>query len=337
MEVKNQMSAIKELPKGVKKGIFKRSSNVVAMRHEEGTNLGNKRIVDRMALVDPKKKIDGFTVREYEAGILLQLGRFVGVVPSGLWAIDEDLQQTGTEIIWVDTTDFKVRWGFGNQFTADNKKIGANGEMVLHVSDPQSFVMKIVSSKQMVERDQLEDFILGQITTIMRVLFRDFKLEKLLGERETFQNVARAKLHDTFVPWGLEMVNLEVLGFNVPEEFEMKGSDETRHERELAREKHQLDLERQRIETEKMKREFGREQKVADAHADSAAAAINPKGASAKATGSSDALRAELKDLDAKLDELEDKLDRKEISEDTFKLRAQRLHEKINQIKSQLR
>ena len=337
MEVKNQMSVIKELPKGVKRGIFKRSSNVVAMRHEEGADIGNKRIADRMALGDVKKKIDGFTVREYEAGILLQLGRLVGLVPSGLWAIDEDLQQTGTEIIWVDTTDFKVRWGFGGQFTADNKKIGANGEMVLHISDPQSFVMKIVSSKKMVERDQLEEFILGQITTIMRVLFRDYKLEKLLGERETFQNVARAKLHDTFVPWGLEMVNFEVVGFNVPDEFEMMGSDQTRHERELAREKQQFELERQRIETEKMKREFGREQKVADAHADSTAEAIHPKSAPAKSTGSSDALRAELKDLETKMDDLEDKLDRKEISEDTYKLRAQRLNEKINRLKSQLR
>jgi regulator of protease activity HflC (stomatin/prohibitin superfamily) len=327
------MSAIKELPKGVKKGIFKKNSNVVAMRHEEGADLGDKRIVDRMALGEGKK-IEGFTVREYEAGILLQLGRFVGVVPSGLWAIDESLQQTGTEVVWVDTTDFKVRWGFGGQFTADNKKIGANGEMVLHIGDPQSFVMKIVSSKRMVERDQLEEFILGQITTIMRVLFRDYKLEKLLGERETFQNVARAKLHDTFVPWGLEMVNLEVLGFNVPEEFEAMGADQSRHERELAREKQQLELERQRIETEKMKREFGREQKVADAHADATVAAVGPRKSSG---GPSDALRAELRDLEAKMDDLEDKLDRKEISEETFNTRAKRLNEKIAQIKSQLR
>ncbi len=326
------MSAIKELPKGVKKGIFKKNSNVVSMRHEEGADLGDKRIVDRKALGEGEKKIDGFTVREYEAGILLQLGRFVGVVPSGLWAIDEDLQQTGTEIIWVDTTDFKVRWGFGGQFTGDNKKIGANGEMVLHISDPQAFVMKIVSSKRVVERDQLEEFILGQITTIMRVLFRDYKLEKLLGERENFQNVARAKLHDTFTPWGLEMVNLEVLGFNVPEEFEAMSSDQARHEREIAREKQQLELERQRIETEKMKREFGREQKVADAHVDATVAAVGSKKADP-----SDALRAELKDLEDKLDALEDKLDKKEITEETFNTRAKRLNEKIAQVKSQLR
>ncbi len=324
------MSAIKELPKGVKKGIFKKTSKVVSMRHEEGADLGDKRITDRCALGEGQK-IDGFTVREYEAGILLQLGRFAGVVPSGLWAIDDDLQQTGTEIVWVDTTDFKVRWGFGGQFTGDNKKIGANGEMVLHISDPQSFVMKIVSSKRVVEREQLEEFILGQITTIMRVLFRDYKLEKLLGERETFQNVARAKLHDTFVPWGLEMVNLEVLGFNVPEEFEAMSSDQARHERELAREKQQLELERQRIETEKIKREFGREQKVADAHADATVAAVGPRK-----TGPSDALRAELKDLEAKMDELEDKLDKKECSEETFNTRAKRLNEKIAQVKAQL-
>ncbi len=330
------MSAIKELPKGVKKGIFKKASNVVSMRHEEGADIGDKRIVDRTALGEGPKKIDGFTVREYEAGILLQLGRFVGVVPSGLWAIDEDLQQTGTEIIWVDTTDFKVRWGFGGQFTGDNKKIGANGEMILHISDPQSFVMKIVSSKRVVERDQIEEFVLGQITTIMRVLFRDYKLEKLLGERETFQNVARAKLHDTFVPWGLEMVNLEVLGFNVPEEFEAMSSDQGRHERELAREKQQLELERQRIETEKMKREFGREQKVADAHADATVAAVGIKSGAGKG-GDTDALRADLKDLEKKMDELEDKLDRKEITEETFNMRAKRLNEKIADIKRQLR
>lgn len=333
------MSAIKELPKGVKKGLFKKNSNVVSMRHEEGADLGDKRIVDRKALGDGPK-IDGFAVREYEAGILLQLGRFVGVVPSGQWAIDEDLQQTGSEIIWVDTTDFKVRWGFGGQFTADNKKIGANGEMVLHISDPQAFVMKIVSSKRVVERDQVEEFILGQITTIMRVLFRDYKLEKLLGERETFQNVARAKLHDTFVPWGLEMVNLEVLGFNVPEEFEALGVDQSRHEREIAREKQQLELERQRIETEKMKREFGREQKVADAHADATVSALGIKSGAvqpARPAGATDPLRAELKDLEKKMDDLEDKLDRKEITEETFNTRAKRLNEKIAEIKRQLR
>ena len=212
-------SGINELPSGLKKGLMdklrKRKANIAAMRHEDGADLGDKRIVDRKALAEDET-IDAFTVREYEAGILLQLGRYIGRVPSGLWEVQEELQQTGTEIIWVDLTDFKVRWGFGGGFTKDKKKIGANGEMVLHVNDPQNFVMKIVSSKKVVERDQIEDFLLGQIGTVMRVLFKNFNIDDLLGERETFQNAARAKLSDTFVSWGLEMVTFEVLGSNSP-------------------------------------------------------------------------------------------------------------------------
>jgi len=335
-DVKKMPSAgITELPQGLKKGLMdklkKRKANIASMRHEEGADLGDKRIVDRKALAEDET-IDAFTVREYETGILLQLGRFMGQVPSGLWEVQEELQVTGTEIIWVDMTDFKIRWGFGGAYTKDKKKVGANGEMVLHVNNAQNFVMKIVSSKKVVERDQIEEFLLGQITTVMRVLFKDFMIDDLLGERETFQNVARAKLADTFVPWGLEMVNFEVLGFQLPEEYEQMNKDESGFERDIAKTKQQLELEKQQLEIERMKRDFARDDRVAEAEADMVANSRRTKGAKSDES----TLEKELKDLESKLDELDDKLDRKEISEDTYKLRAKRYQDKIEDIKKKL-
>lgn len=258
------------------KKLKKGKIQIASMRHETGSDLADKRIVDRLEFTGGEK-IEAFTVREHENAILLQMGRSMGLVPSGLWEIDKKMRVPGTEVIWVDTTDFKVRWGMGNAYTSDNIKVGAHGEMVLHVSDANLFVSKVVSSKKTVERDQIEEFILGQINAVLRTHFHDYTIEKMLGERETFQNVARAKLYETFSQWGLEMVNLEVLGYNLPPEFDQMGTDKMRHARamqgtsqamELEKMKlqQQMELEKQKLELERMKREFSREQTVADGH-----------------------------------------------------------------------
>ncbi|MHA1733118.1 MAG: SPFH domain-containing protein [Promethearchaeota archaeon] len=358
--------SVKELPDGVSRGDLKKLKadkvEIATMRHGENADLGDKRIVDRISFekrLKEKKKLVGFSVREYETCVLLQNGRLMGLVPSGLWELDKKVQIPGTELIWVNTTDFKVRWGVGNIYTKNLVQVGAHGELVLKVDDPQNFVMNLVAQKKAVERDQIEEFLLNNVTAVLKNHFSEYEMEGLIKERERFITVARAKLQDTFSRWGLKLVNLEVMGWNFPPEFEqlsrelweMKSSsiktdvekskiaqqaDLTKAQLESQAELAAVELAAQKAklaaETELEKARILREAELEKLRS---AAAASVSGGGTVAPSQPQGAAYEIAELEKKMDALEEKLLNGEISEETFQMMAKRTQAKIDALKNQ--
>ena len=113
---------VEELPNGIRKTfkskLTSKKIKIAEMVHETSRDLAEKRIVYRLALAskhEQNKKeeyITAFVVKGYENAILVQLGKTIGVLNEGIYDIDKGFQYTGTEIIWVEKTEFKTKWGF---------------------------------------------------------------------------------------------------------------------------------------------------------------------------------------------------------------------------------
>jgi regulator of protease activity HflC (stomatin/prohibitin superfamily) len=280
-----------EIPRGIRRSITDvlsgKKIRIVEMVHEEAVDLSEKRIIYRLALAGKKEKdkkrerISAFIVKAYESAIMLQLGKFIGVIPEGLWEIEKEFQYTGTEIIWVDKTEFKTRWGLADIYLKDNVKIGAHGSLVVKISDPKNFVLNVVSDKQMVERAQVDKFIFEHVAQTYKDVLGEFSINDVTKNRDLIKQKVNAKLYDLLSHWGIELTNLEIEGLKLPEEFEeigqiaIKSSLEKRKvvsERDLMKEeietiriKSDLEAEKRALEAEK--KSFERDQEILDAKA----------------------------------------------------------------------
>ena len=73
------------------------------------------------------KKVGGFVIRDYEMGVILQNGKYVGDLAAGMYKLEKKMKAPGCEIIWLSKQEFKILWGTGNVYTSDNLMVGGFG------------------------------------------------------------------------------------------------------------------------------------------------------------------------------------------------------------------
>jgi SPFH domain/Band 7 family protein len=164
--------------------------------------------------------IDAFVVSEYERALFLQMGKMVDVVPPGTWEMDQNYNQTGTEIIWIDMTEFQFKWGFFGLMSSDFAKLGVSGESTLRVRDPRALLMSILSSKDTLNQAELEEYVRTTMENVIRVSLGRSSVDQLMRERGLFEAQVRAEMSGALERWGLDIVGLEVRNFKLPPEFE---------------------------------------------------------------------------------------------------------------------
>lgn len=282
---------VEELPRGIKRGVMDklaaRKLRIIEMKHEEDGDLGVKRIVYRKALAGKKEKgkskdrISAFIVKAYESAILIQLGKFIGLIPEGAWEIEKEFQYTGTEIIWVEKSEFKTRWGLGDIYLQDNIKVKAHGSLVVRISDVKNFVMNVVSGRTDISTKHIHQFILEHVNQSFKDVLGTFTISDVIRSRESIRQKVHTKLFDLLAHWGIEVINLEVEGFVLPKEFDELGSmamekmldgagsnqERERMKEEIEKLKIQGELEAQRRALEGDKRDYMRDQDYKDATA----------------------------------------------------------------------
>ncbi|MFX0070201.1 MAG: SPFH domain-containing protein [Candidatus Hermodarchaeota archaeon] len=247
-----QRTQISKLAKG------KKEVKIAEMIHESSTDLSEKRVVYRLSFAgnNELEKYSVFVVKGYETAILIQLGQFAGIIPEGIWKIDKKFLYSGTEIIWIDKTEFKTRWGLTDIYLKDNIKIGAHGSLLLKIKDPKNFVLNIVSSKQVVEKDQVDDFIYELVTQSYNEVLGEFTIDDVIRNRQNVKNLVSEKLNGFLKHWGIELINLEVEGFKLPEEFDKIGEIEMVSKVQKLEKIKERDLLKEDIETSKLRKEL---------------------------------------------------------------------------------
>ncbi|MHA1749568.1 MAG: SPFH domain-containing protein [Promethearchaeota archaeon] len=203
-----------------------------------------KRDIKRKELEDEinniKKKMENlavqvtaFSVKEFERALFFKFGQLIDEVPPGLWELKKEYQGLGSEIVWVDMTQFKIKWGASDILTRDFVKVGAHGILIFKVKDPKKLVINLISSKKVVTQDEIERFIWDTVISVIKHECQEYNVEELIREREKLEMAIRARMRDNLDSWGLELLNFEVLNVKLPDDLEDHFSEKVKSRLEL--------------------------------------------------------------------------------------------------------
>ncbi|MGV8918757.1 MAG: slipin family protein [Pseudomonas sp.] len=136
-------------------------------------------------------------LREYERGVVFQLGRFWQVKGPGLILLIPAVQQ----MVRVDLRTVVLDVPPQDVITRDNVSVKVNAVLYFRVLDPQRAII------------QVEDFLMATsqlAQTTLRAVLGKHELDELLAERERL-NVDIQKVLDAQTDaWGIKVANVEI-------------------------------------------------------------------------------------------------------------------------------
>ncbi|MEX5586587.1 MULTISPECIES: slipin family protein [Pseudomonas] len=136
-------------------------------------------------------------LREYERGVVFQLGRFWQVKGPGLILLIPVIQQ----MVRVDLRTVVLDVPPQDVITRDNVSVKVNAVLYFRVLDPQKAII------------QVEDFLnaTSQLAqTTLRAVLGKHELDELLAEREQLNQDIRQVLDAQTDAWGIKVANVEI-------------------------------------------------------------------------------------------------------------------------------
>jgi regulator of protease activity HflC (stomatin/prohibitin superfamily) len=136
-------------------------------------------------------------LREYERGVVFQLGRFWKVKGPGLVIIIPGIQQMVRVDLRVVTMDVPPQ----DVISRDNVSVKVNAVVFFRVVDPQKAIIQV--EKFLVATSQLAQ-------TTLRVVLGKHQLDEMLAERERLNLDIQRILDAQTDAWGIKVTNVEI-------------------------------------------------------------------------------------------------------------------------------
>lgn len=136
-------------------------------------------------------------LREYERGVVFQLGRFWKVKGPGLVIVIPGLQQMVRVDLRVVTMDVAPQ----DVISRDNVSVKVNAVVFFRVVDPAKAII------------QVEDFLMATsqlAQTTLRVVLGKHELDEMLAERERLNLDVQKILDAQTDAWGIKVTNVEI-------------------------------------------------------------------------------------------------------------------------------
>jgi regulator of protease activity HflC (stomatin/prohibitin superfamily) len=136
-------------------------------------------------------------LREYQRGVVFQLGRFWKVKGPGLVILIPGIQQ----MVRVDLRTVVMDVPPQDVITRDNVSVKVNAVVYFRVMDPQRAVI------------QVEDFLMATsqlAQTTLRAILGKHELDQLLAEREKLNLAIQQVLDVQTDAWGIKVANVEI-------------------------------------------------------------------------------------------------------------------------------
>jgi regulator of protease activity HflC (stomatin/prohibitin superfamily) len=143
-------------------------------------------------------------LREYERGVVFQLGRFWKVKGPGLVVIVPGLQQ----MVRVDLRTITFDVPPQDVISRDNVSVKVNAVLFFRVVDPEKAVI------------QVENFLLATsqlAQTTLRVVLGKHELDEMLAERERLNTDVQRILDEQTDAWGIKVANVEIKHVDIDE------------------------------------------------------------------------------------------------------------------------
>ncbi len=136
-------------------------------------------------------------LREYERGVVFQLGRFWKVKGPGLVIVIPGIQQLVRVDLRVVTMDVEPQ----DVISRDNVSVKVNAVIFFRVVDPEKAII------------QVEDFLMATsqlAQTTLRVVLGKHELDEMLAERERLNMDVQQILDSQTDAWGIKVTNVEI-------------------------------------------------------------------------------------------------------------------------------
>jgi len=136
-------------------------------------------------------------LREYQRGVVFQLGRFWKVKGPGLVLVIPGIQQMVRVDLRVVTMDVPPQ----DVISRDNVSVKVNAVLFFRVVDPQRAII------------QVEDYLMATsqlAQTTLRVVLGKHELDEMLAERERLNLDVQQILDSQTDAWGIKVVNVEI-------------------------------------------------------------------------------------------------------------------------------
>lgn len=143
-------------------------------------------------------------LREYERGVVFQLGRFWRVKGPGLILIIPGLQQ----MVRVDLRTIVLDVPPQDVISRDNVSVKVNAVIYFRVLDPQNAIIQV--EDYMVATSQLAQ-------TTLRAVLGKHDLDQMLAEREQLNSDIQQVLDAQTDTWGIKVANVEIKHVDINE------------------------------------------------------------------------------------------------------------------------
>ena len=143
-------------------------------------------------------------LREYERGVVFQLGRFWKVKGPGLVIVIPGLQQMVRVDLRVVTMDVPPQ----DVISRDNVSVKVNAVVYFRVVDPESAII------------QVEDFVQATselAQTTLRSVLGKHELDEMLSERDKLNEDLQEILDKQTDAWGIKVANVEIKHVDIDE------------------------------------------------------------------------------------------------------------------------
>ncbi len=158
-------------------------------------------------------------IKEYQRGVKLRLGKYVGMLEPGLHIIIpfiEKLYIIDTRITTVDIPKQEV-------MTKDNVSVYVNAVIYMRVEDPVKAVLKITDYYYAVAQ-------YGQ--TALRDVIGNVDLDELLTNREEIANEIKRIVDEETAEWGVDITAIKIQDITLPENMKRAMARQAEAERE---------------------------------------------------------------------------------------------------------
>ncbi len=143
-------------------------------------------------------------LREYERGVIFQLGRFWSVKGPGLILVIPVIQQ----MVRVDLRTVVMDVPSQDVISKDNVSVSVNAVLYFRVVDPERAVINV------------EDYFAATsqlAQTTLRSVLGQHDLDEMLAEREKLNDDIQSILDDQTDAWGIKVANVEIKHVDIDE------------------------------------------------------------------------------------------------------------------------
>jgi len=158
-------------------------------------------------------------IRQYERGVLLGFGKFVGIRKPGLNVVIPFYHRLVKMDLRIMTVDIPTQ----EVMTRDNVPVKINAVIFFRILDPEKAYFKVENYMYAVSK-------YGQ--TSLRNVAGETSLDELLSERKQISDKLRKILDAATEPWGIDVTAIELQDIELPESLKRTMAKQAEAERE---------------------------------------------------------------------------------------------------------